>query len=126
MKGKTIAIFGLTYKAGTKTLRRSRALEIAKDLSEAGATVRLHDPHADKEEIPHIANAIFFSDPYEAAENAHAVVLITPWPEFKNLDFKKLKSRTQAPNLFFDTANFLSDKLTDISSMGFIYLGIGR
>jgi UDPglucose 6-dehydrogenase len=126
MKGKTIAIFGLTYKAGTKTLRRSRALEVAKDLSGADALVRLHDPYADKEEIPHIANTIFFSDPYEAAENAHAVVLVTPWPEFKNLDFKKLKSVVQPPNLFFDTANFLSNKMTDISSMGFIYLGIGR
>ena len=71
-------------------------------------------------------NTIFFLDPYEAAASAHAVVLITPWPEFKNLDFRKLKNKTQPPNLFFDTSNFLSDKMADIRSIGFTYIGIGR
>lgn len=123
---KTISIFGLTYKPGTRTLRRSRALEIAADLSRSGVTLRLTDPVVLREELPVIKNSDFFSDPYGAAADSNAIVLITPWPEFRKLDFKKLFAQVRPRGLFYDTSNFLADKAREIESYGIKYIGVGR
>lgn len=125
LKGKTVALFGLTYKPGTKTLRRSRSLEIARDLAARGAILRLCDPAANEAELPAIPNAIFSKDPYEAASSAVALVVITPWPEFRDLDFKKLAGK--APHaVLFDTSNLFYDKEDIIKNSGFTYFGVGR
>lgn len=126
LNGKVIALFGLTYKPGTRTLRRSRALEISKLLKAKGAIVSLHDPETLREEVVASDNSSFSADPYEAAKSALAIVLVTPWPDFQNLDFKKLSSVTKTSALFFDTPNFLWDKKESIEAAGFSYLGIGR
>ena len=127
VKGKIIAVLGLTYKAGTKTLRRSRPVEIAADLIKGGAVVRLYDPCVDMEELSlFIKNPDFYANPYEATRGAHAVVLATPWPEFKQLDFSRLKGAAGTNPIFFDTSNFLWDKEAEINSSGFRYLGVGR
>jgi len=126
LSGKTIAVFGLTYKAGTRTLRRSRAIEVAEDLSKKGVALRLHDPQVEPGEIPIIQNAQFFKDPYEAAAGSDAIVIMTPWPDFRSLDFRKLVKSTREKAILFDTSNFLYDKEKDIRSAGFIYWGIGR
>jgi UDPglucose 6-dehydrogenase len=126
IKGRTLAIFGLTYKAGTRTLRRSRALEIAEELSSLGASLRLHDPAVLAEEVPDISGAHFFSDPYEAATDARAIICITPCAEFRTMDFSKLSSKANEHPIFFDTSNFLSEQEADIKKAGFTYWGIGR
>ncbi|MEK7654172.1 MAG: nucleotide sugar dehydrogenase [Patescibacteria group bacterium] len=118
LAGKTIALFGITYKAGTSTLRRSQALEVAALLTTAGAKVKMHDPSAEREDIS--------KDPYSAADGAAAIVLMTPWPEFKNLDFKKLRERMQAPAVFYDTRNLLKDLSSAIEGSGLKYIGLGR
>ncbi len=118
LKNKTIAIFGLTYKAGTSTLRRSLALEVAADLEKSGASLRLHDPQADRKDI--------FKDPYQAVLGAQAIVAMTSWPEFKNLDLTKLRKGMQDPAIFFDTRNLFYDKEKEVRAAGFKYLGIGR
>lgn len=125
LKGQKIAILGLTYKPGTKTLRRSRALEIATDLSNSGAVLALHDPMADESELPKIQGASFSRDPYVAATSAKVIILATPWPQFKELDFKKLGESAKGA-ILFDTANLLHDKADVIRSAGMKYVGVGR
>jgi UDPglucose 6-dehydrogenase len=125
LKGAKIAILGLTYKPGTKTLRRSRALEIATDLSKAGAILSLHDPQADESEIPKIQGASFSYDPYAATASAKVIVIATPWPQFKELDFAKL-GKLAPGAILFDTANLLYDKEEAIKASGLKYFGVGR
>lgn len=124
--GKNVAIFGLSYKAGTPTLRRSRSLEIAMMCREKGATVVLHDPCADEDELSaKFPGAKFYRDPYKTAEGAAIILFITPWPEFLKLDFDRL--RALAPDAFvFDASNFWAGKEYAIRQAGFNYYGIGR
>ncbi|MEK9180245.1 MAG: nucleotide sugar dehydrogenase [Patescibacteria group bacterium] len=124
-KNQKIAIFGLTYKPGTKTLRRSRALEIAADLSKMGAALSLYDPAVEESELPKIKNASFSRDPYAAAVSAKAIVIVTPWPQFKELDFEKIVG--VAPGaIVFDTANLLAGNAEAFRSAGMRYAGVGR
>lgn len=118
LEGKSITVFGLTYKAGTSTLRRSLAMEIVEKLRMAGVSLRLYDPQADRADI--------LRDPYEAVIGARAVIIMTPWPEFKNLDLARLRKKMLDPAIFFDTRNFFYDKEEEIKTAGFQYLGIGR
>ncbi len=125
LQGKTVALLGLTYKPGTKTLRRSYSLEVARGLIAKGAIARLHDPQAEEGEIG-IPEATFFRDAYEAVSGADAIVLLTTWPEFKNLDFKHLGEKAKPGAIFFDTSNFLASKEGEIKEAGFKYKGVGR
>lgn len=130
LKGKTIAMFGVTYKAGTSTLRRSQPLEIEKELREAGVSFRLYDPWAKAEEVSAATPSSFFNDPYVAAEGADVILVMTPWKDFGNLDFKKLRAVmshivTKGP-ILFDTCNILCDKEEIIRAAGFTYLSVGR
>lgn len=125
LKGAKIAILGLTYKPGTKTLRRSRALEIAADFNRAGAILSLYDPAADPDEVPKISGASFFADPYAAAVDAKAIVIATPWPQFRNLDFAKL-GKSAPGAILLDTTNLLYDKENEVRASGLKYFGIGR
>lgn len=123
---KTIGVFGLTYKVGTKTLRRSRSMEVAQELKQLGATLKLHDPEADKKEVSTYGQFNFSRDPYKTAEGADALIFITPWPSFKNLDLSKLSNLAKSKALFFDANNFFWDKEGEIKKIGFTYLGTGR
>ena len=125
VKGKTLALLGVTYKAGTPTLRCSQALEVEKMLREAGAAFRLYDPLANPEEVKAVTPSPFFKDVYEAAQGTDAALVITPSKEFKTLDFAKLKSVMCTP-ILFDTQNVLCDKEKDIKGAGITYLSIGR
>lgn len=118
LRGKHIAIFGLTYKSGTSTLRRSLALDVAKGLKRKGARLHLYDPQARRHDIE--------NDPYRAAAGVQAVVVMTPGPEFKNLDLVKLRKVMEKPALFWDTRNFFHGQEEKISLAGFTYWGIGR
>jgi len=118
-----VGILGLTYKAGTSTLRRSAALEIIRDLVREGAVVKAHDPKASPEEIVLHKEFKFCSDPYEVARGADALVIITEWPEYSKLDFDVIKSAMKKPVLI-DTKNMLNDE--QMTRKGFIYLGVGR
>ncbi len=125
VQGKTIAIFGITYKPGTPTLRRSQPLEIEAELRAAGAVLRLSDPLAVAEEVAARTPSPLFRDPYEAAQGADAALVLTPDPKLRDLDFLKLKTVMRTPVLF-DAQNILISKEADIKSAGFTYLSIGR
>lgn len=122
-KGLTIGILGLTYKPGTSTLRRSPALEIIKQLVDRGAKVRAYDPKADLTEIKEHPEFEFGGDAYEIAKDSDALVLITEWPEFNELDYDRLKKLMKKP-VFIDTKNMLDKE--QMTATGFSYIGIGR
>jgi len=124
LNAKTIGVLGLTYKPGTSTLRRSAAVEIIRSVVAQGATVRAYDPKADPSEMaPFLQEFTVCDDPYAAAQGAHAIVLVTPWPEFKDLDLARLRTPMHSP-VFLDAANMLDPD--QVIQAGFHYQGIGR
>ena len=119
----TVGILGLTYKTGTSTLRRSAAIEIARGLKSAGATVKGYDPKAAIEELRGEDGIQFCSSAEEVAANSDALVIVTEWPEFKDLDFATLGFRMKH-RVMIDTKNLLEpDRLR---ALGYTYSDIGR
>lgn len=126
-EGRRVAVFGMTYKAGTTTLRRSRSVELAERLRAAGADVRLHDPHASQEEIGEATALPFFADPYEAVTACEGIFFATPWPDFKNIDFARLAKACRAGAILFDANNLLcGESEKKIRAAGMKYSGVGR
>jgi UDPglucose 6-dehydrogenase len=123
VKNLNIGILGLTYKAGTSTLRRSAAIEIIKELTDNGAKIKAYDPKVSLEELQQYKGFTFLTNPYAVAKDADALVLITDWPEFKTLDFDLIKSLMKRPVLI-DAKNMLDSQY--LVSKGFLYSGVGR
>lgn len=123
LDGLTVGVLGLTYKAGTSTLRRSAALEIIRAIAADGATVKAHDPKADPEEVRLHHEFTFCDDPYAVAEGSDALVLVTNWPQFRELDFPRIRSVMRNPVLL-DAGNMLDDDR--MVRAGFRYMGLGR
>jgi UDPglucose 6-dehydrogenase len=118
-----VGILGLTYKPDTSTLRRSISIEIINDLISNGAKVKAWDPKADREELKQHPEFQKCSDAYQVACGADALVFVTAWPEFKELDFVRIKETMNRP-LVIDTQNFLDPNL--LIGKGFTYYGVGR
>lgn len=123
LAGARIAILGLTYKADTSTLRRSAAMELIVQLIDAGASVSAHDPRADRDELKSQRGFAFFEDPMDALTGADALVLMTPWNEYRELDPDRARRRMSSPYVL-DTAGLWSaDRWAEA---GFSYDDIGR
>ena len=124
LRDLAVGVLGLTYKAGTSTLRRSAAVEIIQAIAGEGATVKAYDPKADPKEVePYLSYFTSCADPYSAAEGSHALVLLTGWAEFKELDFPRIRLLMQRP-FILDVQNMLDADA--VSQMGFTYQGMGR
>ncbi|MBI1884975.1 MAG: UDP-glucose/GDP-mannose dehydrogenase family protein [Chloroflexi bacterium] len=121
-KGVTVGFLGLTYKAGTSTLRRSPALAIIDDLLRDGARVKAYDPKAERGEIRR-RGLNLCADPYAAASGSDVLVLATGWPEFEALDLASLRTAMRRP-VIFDCQNLL-DQARAVQA-GFAYVGVGR
>lgn len=105
LSGKRVAFFGLTYKPGTDTLRRSLALEVIDSLGPSGVEVRAFDP-AIKSRIESHPHVLVCASPEEAVDGADAIVVTTAWEEFKSLDYPVLCSRMRSP-VIVDARNML-------------------
>ncbi len=106
LKGRTVAVWGLTYKPGTDTLRRSTAVELCRWLLEQGATVRVHDPAVPA--LPaDLAAAHRSATPEDAAQGADALVVATEWPEYRKADLAALATRMASP-VVLDANRFLA------------------
>jgi UDPglucose 6-dehydrogenase len=116
-------VLGLTYKPDTSTLRRSAALDVIAELIGVGAVVTAHDPKADAEEVRAVSACTVRADPLAALEGADALVLMTPWSDYKDLDFEAAK-RSMAGTYVLDTAGLWDGK--QVSAAGLIYDEIGR
>jgi len=118
-----VAVLGLTYKPDTSTLRRSAALEVIGDLVRQGAKVNAHDPRADRNEVMAHSEFTFFDDPIAAVSGADALVLMTPWADYRALDFVAVKTRMANPYVLDTAGLWNAEKLT---GLGFFYDEIGR
>lgn len=123
LAGLRVGVLGLTYKPDTSTLRRSASLEIIREILSEGAEVKAYDPKADPYELEKHSEIHVYPDAYSAAENSDVLILITPWPEFKSLDYQRIFSIMKKP-VIFDTQNVLDPNA--LSAIGFSYFGIGR
>lgn len=124
LSGKTLAVFGLTYKPGTSTLRRSSSLEIMEKLKAKGVKLKTHDPKADLKEYRGEKYFEHFPDAFEASRGVDGILLLTEWPEYRDLDWAKIKSLMGSSKLLMDAKNHLESK--KMISLGFDYLEIGR
>ncbi len=126
LNNKTFGILGLAFKPGTDDMREAPSLIIISKLNEKGAKIKTYDPHAMKEARLRLSdiNAITYcQNEYQAALNADALIILTEWEQFRNLDLKKLKTLMNTPRIF-DFRN-IYDPLV-IRSMGFEYFSLGR
>ena len=126
VKGKTLALWGLAFKANTDDMREAASISIVKELTEAGMKVRAFDPVAAEN-----AHEIFKGNPlveivdsqYGACEGAQGLLVVTEWNQFRNPDFDKIKTLLTAP-LLFDGRNLYSPNV--MAQRGFAYFCIGR
>jgi UDPglucose 6-dehydrogenase len=134
LAGKTIAILGLAFKQNTDDMRESPALDICRDLVKAGARLRVSDPAAFKEakwRFAGIESNIFYAeDEYQAMQGAHALAILTPWNQYRNLDLERVKKLLLVPEeqnalpCFFDLRNIY--KRAEVEAAGLRYFGVGR
>jgi UDPglucose 6-dehydrogenase len=120
LRGKVIAVLGLSFKPETDDLRDAPALRIIRGLQEKGAKVRIYDPALRNKSIPGID---LCNDLYAALKNAEAMVLATEWAEFREIDFERVKKLLKKP-LIFDGRNIYDPK--KMKELGFVYHGVGR
>ncbi|MFO0551779.1 MAG: UDP-glucose/GDP-mannose dehydrogenase family protein [Polyangiaceae bacterium] len=124
LKGKVVAVWGLAFKPETDDIRESPALVLVQDLLDAGATVKAHDPQAMDNVREIFGDKITLtSGPYEAADGADALALVTEWHAFRAPDFSRLRKIMRTPALF-DGRNMWPRE--EVARLGFSYQGIGR
>jgi len=123
VKGKTVAVLGLTFKPNTDDMRDSPSLDIVAGLQEAGAAIRAYDPIGMDEAKTMMKDISWCDGAYETMDDADVLVIITEWNEFRGLDFERVRSLMKAP-ILVDLRNIYNPK--DMSAIGFEYTCIGR
>ncbi len=128
LASKKIAIFGFAFKAETGDTRESPAYYISKMLLEEHANLAISDPEAlenAKKDLENIEDQIdFMKCPYGAAKNAHAILILTDWKQFKKYDYKKLYDLMEKPAFIFDGRNILNHK--ELFDIGFNVYPLGK
>ena len=123
VRGKTIAILGVTFKPNTDDMRDAPSLVIVPMLQERGAAIRVYDPQGQKHGAPMLPGMHWCDEPLEAAKGADALVVLTEWNEFRALDLKAAKS-VMTGNAIVDLRNIFDPR--SARDLGFTYTGIGR
>ncbi|WKZ40597.1 MAG: UDP-glucose/GDP-mannose dehydrogenase family protein [Anaerolineales bacterium] len=123
LTGKTIGLFGLAFKPNTDDMRDAPSITIAEGLIEAGAKVRAYDPVAMEVARLLLPAVDMFDEPYQLADGCDALIVVTEWNEFKQLDLERVKSLLKSP-IIYDGRNIYDPKL--MKDMGFTYRAIGR
>ncbi|MEQ9328778.1 MAG: UDP-glucose/GDP-mannose dehydrogenase family protein [Rhodospirillales bacterium] len=123
VKGKKIAMLGLTFKPNTDDMRDSPSLDIVPALIEAGATVAAYDPEGMEEAKKLLTGIEYCTDAYATMKDADVVVIVTEWNQFRALDLDRVKSLLKAP-VMVDLRNVY--KPSDMAAEGFVYSSIGR
>ena len=121
---KNLGILGLAFKPHTNSVAGSSSLRLVQNLVAKGARVRAYDPVAIPEARLELNGTVHYCEtPYAAAEGMDALVVGTGWPEFRGLDFDRIKHLLKRP-LIIDTKNLLDS--VRLRAMGFEYIGVGR
>jgi UDPglucose 6-dehydrogenase len=123
LRGKTVAVLGLTFKPDTDDMREAPSIPLVTGLLDMGAKVRAHDPvgmEQARKELPEIE---YFDDPYACVKGADAMVVVTEWVQYRTLDLARLK-QTMAQPVVVDLRNIY--RPADMEAHGFTYESVGR
>jgi UDPglucose 6-dehydrogenase len=123
VRGKKIAIWGLAFKPDTDDVRFAPSISLIKALLEEGARVTSYDPKAMEKAKLALPDITYCSDPYEAAEGADTIVIVTEWDEFRHVDWDRIRSVVERP-LVVDGRNMLDAE--EMARRGFHYVSVGR
>jgi UDPglucose 6-dehydrogenase len=124
LQNKDVGILGLAFKPNTNSVAGSASIQLAQGLVARGARVRAYDPVAIPDAKLELNGTVHYCEtPYAVAEGAEVLVVGTGWPEFRALDFGKIKTLLRRP-LIVDTKNILDS--SRLRAMGFEYVGVGR
>jgi UDPglucose 6-dehydrogenase len=123
LRGKTLAMWGLAFKPGTDDVRFAPALNIARRLMAEGASIRAYDPQAMQKANDELPGITYCLSPYEAVQNADAILILTEWAEFRSPDWANLLKVIAHP-LIIDGRNLYSPD--EVAAHGFQYVCIGR
>jgi UDPglucose 6-dehydrogenase len=122
VRGKVIGLLGLAFKPNTDDMRDAPSLALVQALEDAGAVLRVYDPEAMAQAKSQLPNAVFCEDPYDCANGAEALVVVTEWDMFRALDFGRL-AETMASKTLVDLRNAYDS--ADVRRRGFAYFGVG-
>lgn len=123
LKGKNIAIWGLAFKPKTDDMREAPSILIIQQLQELGAKIKAFDPEAQETAKKILQDVTYCDDPYFAVKGCDALVIITEWNEFRDLDLKKVKRLIKYPNIIDGRNIYEPDEM---EKLGFNYICVGR
>ena len=123
VNGRTIAVLGLAFKENTDDTRESPSLTVVRSLLNQGASVQAYDPVAMDNANRDVPGMTLCSDSYAAAKDAEALLVLTPWNEFKHLDMQRIRMAMKQPILIDGRNMYDPDELR---ALGFEYRGVGR
>jgi UDPglucose 6-dehydrogenase len=123
VEGSRIGLLGLAFKPNTDDMRYAASIVLVEGLSRLGAQIRAYDPAAMDNARAIMPDVEYVDDAYAVAEGADAIVLVTEWNEFRQLDIERLKTLMKSP-VVIDCRNIYEPG--DFEDLGFTYVGIGR
>src|SRR3984957_3034399 len=123
LRGKTVAVLGLTFKPDTDDMREAPSIPLVTGLLDLGAKVRAHDPVGMEQARRELPDIEYCDDPYTCARGADALVIVTEWVQFRALDLERLK-REMAQPVVVNLRNIY--RPGDMAALGFIYESVGR
>lgn len=123
LRGKRVAILGLTFKPGTDDMREAPSIDIVRGLQHHGATISACDPEGEKQASAILSGVTYCKTPYEAADGASALVIVTEWDHFRGLDFARLGAAMEQ-RILVDLRNVYREN--EVVPFGFAYSGVGR
>jgi len=122
-RGKTIGLLGLAFKPDTDDMRDAPSISIVHMLQHEGAAVKAYDPEAQETAKRYLEDMVFCDNPYQVAEGADGLILMTEWNEFKQLDMARIKASMRQPVLVDGRNTYDPQRMADL---GFVYRGMGR
>jgi UDPglucose 6-dehydrogenase len=123
LRGKTVAILGLTFQPHTDDMREAPSIPLIMALQDMGAKVRVHDPVGMQQAKQVLTDVTYCEGPYDCVEDADAAVIVTEWEQFRALDFDRLKDLMACP-VIVDLRNIYRPE--DMKRQGFAYTCVGR
>ncbi len=123
LRGKTVGVLGLSFKANTDDMRFAPAIDILNLLQNDGAKIKAFDPKAMESAKTILKNIEYLDDPYSVADDADLLLILTEWNEFKEMDLEEIKKRMKSPNII-DARNIFDPQ--KVKKLGFQYIGVGR
>ena len=135
LKGKKISFLGFSFKSNTNDTRESPAINIAKKLISEGAILKIHDPKVNKSQIDKALNPFkinnqslqnwqFYEDVYETFNGSSAIIILTEWNEFKDIEWVEVIKKMIKPAWIFDTRSLINGEY--VVNIGFKYWGVGN